>query len=64
MAAPLLILNAKKLDGQVLLRPHLVFGVSVVGREVKRDQPGWVAAAWEGAAGGREGFQCRPALTL
>lgn len=37
LAAPLEILNAKKLAGQGLLRPHLVFATS--GEEAGRDQP-------------------------
>lgn len=37
LAAPLLILKAKKLSGQGLLRPHLVLTTSVEGT----DQPRW-----------------------
>lgn len=36
LAAPLLILKAKKLSGQGLLRPHLVFTASVEGTDQPR----------------------------
>lgn len=53
LAAPLLILKAKKLSGQGLLRPHLVLTTAVEGT----DQP-LVEAAGEGA---REESGERPA---